>query len=72
MHIHHDPGVGTAGNFVEQNGRDSIADLRESASRGSKIGLELDLVVDAQELALLLKHCQKLTQILVAFVIVSS
>ena len=39
--------------------------LRESAGRGSKIGLELDLVVDAQELALLLEHCQKLTQILI-------
>ena len=56
MHIHHDLGVGAAGNLVEQNGRDSIADLRESAGRGSEVRLELDLVVDAQKLTLLLQH----------------
>ena len=67
MDIHHHPGVGAAGNFVEQDGRDTIADLRERAGRGSEVRLELDLVVDAQKLALLLEHREKFTEVLVAF-----
>ena len=41
---------------TEQNGRDSIADLRESAGRGGKVRFEFHLILDAQKLTLLFKN----------------
>ena len=50
VHIHHDLGVGVAGDLVEQDRRDRFADLRQGAGGRGEVGFELDLVGDAQQL----------------------
>jgi len=66
VYVHRDLRVGASSNLIEQNGRDTIANLRKRAGRGREVRLELDLVLDTQELALLLEHPKKFAKVLVA------